>query len=119
METNERRESVRISQKKAFQYKKFQEGNTGAHSVEGIMLDYSVAGLRFETDEPLEKNTSLFVQLDLNALDSDAVNWKNLWETGDALSLNVIGSVMWCLARKNESNIYEVGMRFVQKAAQQ
>lgn len=119
METNERRELVRVNKEKAFQFKKLQEGNTSARSVEGVMLDYSVAGLRFETDEPLEKNTSLFIQLDLAVLDSDAVNWRGIWETGDALSLNVIGSVMWCLASKKDSNIFEVGMRFTQKATEQ
>jgi len=119
METNERRESVRINKKRAFQFTQIQEGDTSTHSVEGVMLDYSIAGLRFETDEPLEKNTSLFVQLDLNILDNDAVNLKSTWETGDAVSLNVIGSVMWCLASEKESNIFEVGMRFTQKAKEQ
>jgi hypothetical protein len=119
METNERRESVRINKKRAFQFTKLQEGDTSTHSVEGVMLDYSIAGLRFETDEPLEKNTALFVHLDLNILDNDAVNLKSTWETGDAVSLNVIGSVMWCLASENESNIFEVGMRFTQKAIEQ
>ena len=119
METNERRESVRINKKRAFQFTKLQEGDTSTHSVEGVMLDYSIAGLRFETDEPLEKNTALFVHLDLNILDNDAVNLKSTWETGDAVSLNVIGSVMWCLASENESKSFEVGMRFTQKAKEQ
>jgi len=64
-------------------------------------------------------DTSLFVQFDLNVLDNDAVNWKSIWETGDAVSLNVIGCVMWCLASENESKIFEVGMRFTQKAKEQ
>lgn len=119
METIERRESVRINKKRAFQFTRLQEGDTHTHSVDGVMLDYSIAGLRFETDEPLEKNTSLFVHLDLNVLDNDAVNLKSTWETGDAVSLNVIGSVMWCLASENDSNLFEVGMRFTQKAKEQ
>lgn len=119
MENNERRESVRIKKKRAFQFTRIQEGDTSTHSVEGVMLDYSIAGLRFETDEPLEKNTSLFVHLDLNILDNDAVKLKSTWETGDAVSLNVIGSVMWCFASENEPNIFEVGMRFTQKAKEQ
>ena len=119
METNERRESVRISKKRAFQFTRIQEGDTSTHSEEGVMLDYSIAGLRFETDEPLEKNASLFVQLDLNVLDSDTVNLKSIWDTGDAVSLNVIGSVMWCLASENEFKSFEVGMRFTQKAKEQ
>jgi PilZ domain len=119
MEGNERRESVRISKKNTFQFKKYENGSTSLSAVEGLMLDYSAAGLRFETGEPLEKNTSLFIQLDLDALGNDAVDWRNIWETGDAVSLNVIGSVMWCLANKNESNVFEVGMRFTQKALDQ
>jgi|GEM_PF-607450 len=119
MESYERRESVRISKKNTFQFKKYEDGTTSPPTVEGLMLDYSVAGLRFETDEPLEKNTSLFIQLDLDVLGNDAVDWKNIWETGDAASLNVIGSVMWCLANTNETNVFEVGMRFTQKALDQ
>lgn len=116
MQNEERRESVRISKKNTFQFKKLENGTTSPLSVEGLMIDYSVAGLRFETDEPLEKNTSLFIQLDLDFLDNDAVDWRSIWETGEAESLNMIGSVMWCLPNKNESNVFEVGMRFTQKA---
>lgn len=116
MQNNERRESVRIRKKNTFQFKKLENGTTSPLSVEGLIIDYSVAGLRFETDVPLEKKTSLFIQLDLDVLDSDAVDWRGIWETGEAASLNIIGSVMWCIANKNESNVFEVGMRFTQKA---
>lgn len=119
MESNDRREAERINKENAFQFTKLQDGNIGQQSLEGSMIDYSVAGLRFVTDEPLEKNTSLLIQLNLEALNSDAADWKSLWETGDAISLSIIGSVMWCLASKIESNLYEVGMRFTQKAIEQ
>jgi hypothetical protein len=66
-----------------------------------------------------KKNTSLFIQLDLDVLDNDAVDWRSIWETGEAASLNIIGSVMWCLANKNEPNVFEVGMRFTKKAIEQ
>ena len=83
------------------------------------MIDYSVAGLRFETDLPLEKRTPLFIQRDLDVLDSDATGWRSIWETGEAASLSIVGSVMWCIANKNESNVFEVGMRFLQKGLDQ
>lgn len=119
MKGNERRESVRISKENSFQFKEIQAGNNHRQSKKGVMIDYSVAGLRFVTDEPLEKNTSLFIQLDLDALGSDDVSWRNLWETGDAVSLNIIGSVMWCLESEHESNVFEIGTRFTQKAVEQ
>ena len=116
---NERREADRIEKENEFHYTKVKVDDISAQSVKGSMLDYSVAGLRFVTAEPLEKNTSLLIQLDLAAFDGDGVDWKTLWETGDAASLNIIGSVMWCLASKVESNVFEVGMRFTQKAVEQ
>ena len=119
MQNDERRESVRISRKNIFEFKKLENGTTSPLSVEGFMIDYSVAGLRFKTDAPLEKNTSLYIQLDLDVLGSDAVDWRSIWETGEAASLNIIGSVMWCIANRNESNVFEVGMRFTQKALEQ
>ena len=119
MEGIDRRESERINKENIFQFSKLQDGNIGQLSIEGSMIDYSVAGLRFVTDEPLEKNTALLIQLNLEDLDSDAVDWKTLWETGDAESLNIIGLVMWCLASNLESNAFEVGMRFTQKAVEQ
>jgi hypothetical protein len=119
MEGIDRRESERISKENTFQFAKLQNGNIGQLNSEGSMIDYSVAGLRFATNEPLEKNTALLIQLNLDDLDNDEVDWKTLWETGDAESLKIIGSVMWCMASKLESNIFEVGMRFTQKAAEQ
>lgn len=116
---NERREVDRIEKENEFHYTKVKVDDIGAQSLKGSMLDYSVAGLRFVTDEPLEKNTSLLIQLDLAAFDGDGVDWKTLWETGDAATLSIIGSVMWCLASKVESNAFEVGMRFTQKAVEQ
>jgi hypothetical protein len=55
MQNNERRESVRMSKKNTFPFKKLENGIKSLLTVEGLMIDYSVAGLRFETDEPIEK----------------------------------------------------------------
>lgn len=119
MQNNERRETTRISGEGLFQFKKLENGRDTAQPVKGSMVDYSIAGLRFITDEPLEKNTSLLVRLDLGALGDETGDWRVLWEAGDADSLNIIGSVMWCLASKSDSQVYEVGMRFVEKAIEQ
>jgi len=119
MDSNERREEERVMAENEFHFTKVHLDKMSEHSLKGSMVDYSVAGLRFVTAEPLEKNTSLLIQLDLDALDGDGVDWKTLWETGDAASLNIIGSVMWCLESKLESKVFEVGMRFTQKAVEQ
>jgi len=119
MDSNERREEERINTENEFHFTKVHVDEMSGQNLKGSMVDYSVAGLRFVTAEPLEKNTSLLIHLDLDALDGDGVDWKALWETGDAVSLNIIGSVMWCLESKVESNLFEVGMRFTQKAIEQ
>ncbi len=119
MQKNERRETTRTNGDGLFQFRKFENGKSSEQQVTVSMVDYSIAGLRFVTDEPLEKNTSLLVRLDLASLGDETGDWRVLWETGNADSLNIIGSVMWCLASKSDAKAYEVGMRFTGKASEQ
>lgn len=119
MKRDERRNGERVRSQNTFQFKKIHAGGSGPQSIDGLLVDYSAAGIRFVTNEQLEKNTSLFIQLNLDGLDCDIVDWRQLWETGSAESLNVIGSVMWCLASDHESGRFEVGTRFIRKAEEQ
>jgi len=116
MEPIERRQEIRINNHNTFQFKTTQNGQAAQTTSQGLLVDYSAAGIRFITDEPVGKNISLLIQLDLNDFNNDDINWRDLWDTGEEPYLNVIGSVMWCLASDNESGKYEVGTRFTQKA---
>ncbi|MFT5700145.1 MAG: hypothetical protein ACI8ZB_003016 [Desulforhopalus sp.] len=112
MATIERRKEIRINKHNTFQFTTAQGDQVAS---QGLLVDYSAAGIRFLTDEPVDKNISLLIQLNLNEFDNDDINWRDLWETGEEPYLNVIGSVMWCLATNQESGKFEVGTRFTQK----
>ncbi len=119
MVNRERRKEIRINQHNTFQF-------TIAHSspvdltcpptMSGQLVDYSAAGIRFITNARLDKNVSINIRLNLDSFDNEAIDWRDLWQTGDEPYLNVIGSVMWCLNNKEDSNKFEVGTRFTQKA---
>lgn len=113
MGKNERRECTRTNRQCAFQFEKIGADGSKQLPADGMLVDYSIAGIRFTTKEQLEKNTPLLIQFDLDVFENDAEDWRHLWEAGDATSLKVVGSVMWCLASKNEPGEFEVGTRFV------
>lgn len=117
MAIQEQRQEIRISWQKAFQFAKIAAGADQQPSIKGILVDYSVAGIRFVTNEPLDKNTPLLITLDLAGLENNEADWRNLWDAGSADQLNVIGSVMWCLVSDHEFGKYEVGTRFTKKAS--
>jgi hypothetical protein len=116
MAENERRNGDRKNRQFAFQFKKIGEEGGQAHSAGGVLIDYSVAGIRFLTGEQLGKNTALLIELDFESFGREMMNWRKLWDEGDASCLKVIGSVMWCLESKQKVGEYEVGTRFVEKA---
>ncbi len=116
MENRERRKDIRFNKQNIFQFKIVHAGLSDPLVMEGLLIDYSAAGIRFMTDAQLDKNISLSIQIDLDALSNDDMDWKALWETGNDAYLNVIGSVMWCLASGHEVGKFEVGTRFTQKA---
>lgn len=118
MAKNERRNGERLRSRNTFQFRKIHTGgdDNDLQNMDGLLVDYSTAGIRFVTCEQLAKNTSLLIQLNLDGLDCDEVDWRQLWETGNAESLNVVGSVMWCLASDHEPGRFEVGTRFIRKA---
>ncbi len=118
MAKNERRKGNRKNRQFAFQFKTIGEDGNKAQPVGGILVDYSIAGIRFITHEQLQKNTALLIELDLESFGSETTDWRNLWEAGSDQSLKVIGSVMWCQENKHKSGEYEVGTRFVEKALQ-
>lgn len=115
MKKKERRKETRINRKNIFQFKIVDAHQSDSLIMNGMLIDYSVAGIRFMTDEQLDKNISLFIQLNLDDLSNDDMDWRDLWETGNETYLNVIGSVMWCLASDLELGKFEIGTRFTQK----
>ena len=115
MKNKERRKETRINKKITFQFKIVPANLSKSEIMNGLLIDYSVAGIRFMADEQLDKNISLFIQLNPDDLSSDNMDWRNLWETGNETYLNVIGSVMWCLASEHEFGKFEIGTRFTQK----
>lgn len=120
MEQRERRKEIRINKQNSFQFKIAENVGridlTTPLTLQGKLIDYSAAGIRFITDAQLDKNSSLVIRLDLDSFNNDQIDWRELWETGNDTYLNVIGSVMWCLTCDQESDKYEVGTRFTQKA---
>ena len=117
MKKQEKRQEIRISWQKTFQFAKIAAGTDHKPNIDGILVDYSLAGIRFITNEPLDKNTPLLITLDLAGLGNNAADWRTLWETGSADQLNVIGSVMWCLVSDHKFGKYEVGTRFTKRAS--
>ena len=115
MKNKERRKEIRINKKNTFQFKIVHAHLSDSVIMNGLLIDYSVAGIRFMTDEQLDKNISLFIQLNLDDLSNDDMDWRDLWETGNEAYLNVIGSVMWCLASDHELGKFEIGTKFTQK----
>ncbi|MBU1564630.1 MAG: PilZ domain-containing protein [Proteobacteria bacterium] len=118
MAINERRKGARKNRQFAFQFKTMSDDGSNAHLVGGVLIDYSIAGIRFITGEQLEKNTALLIELDFDSFGNEKTDWRNLWEAGDDPYLKVIGSVMWCQENKHKAGEFEVGTRFVEKAPQ-
>lgn len=116
MEHQERRKESRIKKQSDFRYKIVPADASDSPVIDGRLVDYSAAGIRFTTELRLEKNARLLIQLDPDNLSTDATDWRQLWETGDGDYLHVIGTVMWCLASAQESGRFEVGARFLRKA---
>jgi PilZ domain len=115
MAKNERRKGNRKNRQFAFQFKMIGEDGNKAQPFGGILVDYSIAGIRFMTGEQLQKNAALLIEIDFESFDAETKDWRSLWETGDDPSLKVIGSVMWCQENKHKSGEFEVGTRFVEK----
>ena len=115
MKNKERRKKNRINKKITFLFKTVLANRSDSVIKNGLLIDYSIAGIRFMADEQLDKNISLFIQLNPDELSNDDMDWRNLWETGNEAYLNVIGSVMWCLASDHELGKFEIGTRFTQK----
>lgn len=118
MSKNERRKGVRQNRRFAFRFKTMGADNDNTTLRGGMLLDYSMAGIRFLTGEQLPKNTSLLIELDFDNFGAQTSSWRNLWEEKEAESLKVIGSVMWCQENKEKAGEFEVGTRFVEKAQQ-
>jgi len=118
MTEQDRRESVRINKRNLFFFTMHDNGADSQHYQQGLLLDYSLAGIRFITNEQLDKNSALLIELDLDDFSDDPVQWREAWETGEDESLKVIGSVMWCSVRDRENGVYEVGTRFLEKASE-
>jgi len=118
MATNERRSKERRRGKGqvVFQFATIGEDGRRAGPTHGLLLDYSLAGIRFVTDEQLRKNTELLIELDFSGLGKDSEEWRARWEEQEAERLKVIGSVMWCQEKKDRAGRFEVGTRFLEKA---
>ena len=116
MAENERRKGARKVGHFVFQFKTIDAEGKKTVPFDGVLIDYSVAGIRFKTCEPLRKNTNLLIELDFADFGSETTDWRNLWEEEEASSLKIIGSVMWCQENKKKSGEFEVGTRFLQKA---
>lgn len=118
MATNERRGKERKKGKGqvVFQFATIGEDGRRAGPAHGLLLDYSLAGMRFVTDEQLRKNTELLIELDFSGLGKDTAEWRRRWEEQEAERLQVIGAVMWCEEQKDRAGRFEVGTRFLEKA---
>lgn len=118
MATSERRNKVRSKGKGQVVFHFAAIGADGRRTgpAHGLLLDYSLAGIRFVTEEQLRKNTELYIELEFTGLGSDCEEWRNLWEESEADRLQVIGTVMWCQEKKGQAGHFEVGTRFVEKA---
>jgi hypothetical protein len=118
MSKNERRKGHRKNKQFAFQFKTIGTDGNNLGPVDGVLIDYSVAGIRFVTSEQLGKNTALLIDLEFDNFGSACKEWRTLWQENEAKSLQVIGSVMWCQENKQKSGEFEVGTRFIEKALQ-
>ncbi len=99
-----------------FQFATIGEDGRRAGPAHGLLLDYSLAGMRFVTDEQLRKNSELLIELEFAGLGRDMDEWRSRWEEQEAERLKVIASVMWCQETKGRAGEFEVGTRFLEKA---
>lgn len=118
MAVNERRGKERRKGKGevVFQFTTLGEDGRRVGPAHGLLLDYSLAGIRFVTEEQLRKNTELLIELEFSGLGKDTEEWRNRWEEQEAERLKVIGAVMWCQEKKGRAGHFEVGTRFLEKA---
>jgi hypothetical protein len=76
------------------------------------LLDIGGGGLRFQTEELLEKNTQLVIIVEFPGWETDENNWLSSNNSTDIGVLKVIGIVMWSVPSENDPEQYEVGVRF-------
>jgi len=106
------------------QYERLQAGSTLLYSqmndlVESMevkparLCDFSGGGVRFLTNEMLDKNLQLVLDLEFAGWRNSSDEWVWTGRDSDVGRLKALGVVMWCSANGERSGQYEVGVRFI------
>lgn len=110
MGEDDRRQFKRQSKQSIVHFQVIEKKDKPGQHQEGVMLDYSLGGMRFSAKEPIGKNTRIYIKLESEEWGKElTVVWKNQ----NRSLLEVIGSVMWCLESSETPGEFEIGTRFV------
>jgi hypothetical protein len=110
MGEDDRRQFKRQSRQSIVHFQVIEKEETSNKDKEGVMLDYSLGGMRFSAKEPIRKNTRIYIKLESEEWGKELTV---VWKDPNRSLMEVIGSVMWCLESSETPGEFEIGTRFV------
>jgi hypothetical protein len=110
MGVDDRRQFKRQNKQSIVHFQIIENKDQPGQDQEGLVLDYSMGGIRFSVKEPIKKNTRIYIKLDSDEWGKELTV---IWKDPNQSLLEVIGSVMWCLESKITPGEFEIGTRFV------
>ncbi len=115
MGTDDRRKYKRKRKQSIVHFQVVESKEKPGHEQEGTLVDYSLGGMRISANEPIKKNTKIYIKLDSEEWGQELTV---IWNKPGSSLIEVIGSVMWCLESPETPGEYEMGARFVEDVEQ-
>ncbi len=112
MENQERRVYERLSKNIEIRYREIEALDDEGSMLQGIMLDCSGGGARFEADQSYRKNSQLLIELEFDGWNDAGGEWVRTGISVDKGQLRVLGAVMWCRGISDKPGSFELGVRF-------
>jgi len=110
MGEDDRRQYKRQNKQSIVHFQVIESKEKPGRPMEGVMLDYSLGGMRFSAREPMGKNTRIYIKLESEEWGKELTV---VWKKPNRSLLELIGSVMWCLESSESPGEFEIGTRFV------
>lgn len=109
---DERRQHSRLDRASTIRYQPLQNLAAQDKMRPAVLCDFGGGGIRFLTDERLQKNEQLVIELHFSGWREKDDDWTRTGNDNDVGNLNAIGAVMWCSESNESSGKFEIGLRF-------
>jgi hypothetical protein len=115
MGNDDRRQFKRQNKQSIVHFQVIEPKDKHGSDQKGVILDYSLGGLRFSAKEPIRKKTKIYIKLDSEEWGKELTV---VWKDPNRSLLEVIGSVIWCLESRETPGEFEIGTRFIDEIEQ-